>query len=256
MLDRCGADRELVRLNKRCLAAEQDDRPADAVVLGAMVAQCLQGVQDRNRQVEMSRLTAEARVAEAEERACLARRARRLARMLAVAGVMVAGLFASGLGWYANDRAARTTDEANRRSLALQQIVAALDEAEVTESEARRIVDRPFARDTAARSAVSDCKRAEILLHTVPNPPPELSLRLEEVKARVAATEKGTRLAVFLDRWQVDQFDGRGAFQPAQAAKACHDAFLEQGFDVLVMAPKKRPSGSRPIRRQRLFAKC
>jgi serine/threonine protein kinase len=112
LLDRCGADQVLVLLAKHCLAVDPEARPADAGALAGMVTQCLDGLQDRNRQLEMSRMQAEARLAEAEARERLARKARRLARMLAVAGVMVAALLAAWIGYFTRHRGHVTVDNA------------------------------------------------------------------------------------------------------------------------------------------------
>ena len=60
-LDDCGADAELVRLAKTCLAAEPAERPADAgAVVEAMTAY-LTGVQERLRAAELAQAVAEAR---------------------------------------------------------------------------------------------------------------------------------------------------------------------------------------------------
>jgi serine/threonine protein kinase/tetratricopeptide (TPR) repeat protein len=237
LLDRSGADRDLIRLAKHCLSAEPNDRPSDAVVLAVLVTECLEGVQDRNRKMEMTRLTAEARVAEAEARERLARRTRRLSRMLAVAGVMVAGLLASGLGWYANDRSALAADTANRRAVALQQIVAALDEAEQMDTDAVRLADRPFARDAAARRAVSACQRAQALLEMLPSPPADLRERFARLNAQAIETERGTRLAVLLIQWRTDLFDGRGTIDAAASARRCRRLFAQHGLYVLLHDP-------------------
>ena len=79
-----------------------------------MMTQCLEGLQDRTRQLEMSRLAADARVAEAEAREKLARKARRLARSLAVVSVLVAGLLVAWIGWYTRHAVVVASDESAR----------------------------------------------------------------------------------------------------------------------------------------------
>src|SRR5262249_39476110 len=54
-LDRCGADSELVELAKRCLAAELNDRPADAGVVAEALAAHQAAVQERLRKAEQER---------------------------------------------------------------------------------------------------------------------------------------------------------------------------------------------------------
>ncbi len=46
-LDRCGADPELVRLARRCLARRPEDRPADAAAVAETVRQYLVGLQEK-----------------------------------------------------------------------------------------------------------------------------------------------------------------------------------------------------------------
>jgi serine/threonine-protein kinase len=122
LLDRCGADQALVLLAKHCLAVDPDSRPADASALAGMVTQCLDGLQDRNRQLEMSRLAAEARLCEAEAREKLARKARQLARMLAVAGVIVAALLAAWIGYFTKHNVGRSSADDDRQTLAAQPV--------------------------------------------------------------------------------------------------------------------------------------
>src|SRR5262249_48641890 len=67
-LDRCGADVELVRLAKDCLAAEPVDRPADGAAVAARLAEYLAGVQERLRQAELERAQAQVKAAEQRKR--------------------------------------------------------------------------------------------------------------------------------------------------------------------------------------------
>ena len=54
-LEQCGADPELLALARDCLAAEPDDRPADAGVVAGRMTAYLAGVQERLREAELSR---------------------------------------------------------------------------------------------------------------------------------------------------------------------------------------------------------
>jgi eukaryotic-like serine/threonine-protein kinase len=232
LLDRCGADQALVLLAKHCLAVDPAARPADAGVLATMISQCLEGVQDRARQIEMSRLAAEARLAEAEAREVLSRKARRLSRMLAVAGAMVAALILAWVGYYTNHRVVRASDEMNRRAAVLQQVEEALAEADAHGHEAKTAAGGPLVRQAAARQAIADCQRAEGLLAGVLQPPSDLGNRIEAVKADVAATEQGLELSVALDHWRGELFDSKGNVNPV-AAGACHEILKDHGIDVL-----------------------
>jgi tetratricopeptide (TPR) repeat protein len=84
-LDRSGADPELVRLAKDCLAVDAAGRPADGAAVAARVAEYLAGVQERLRRAEVGQARALAR-AEGE------RTRRRLAVGLAVAVLAVVAL--------------------------------------------------------------------------------------------------------------------------------------------------------------------
>lgn len=65
-LDRCGADAELLRLTRRCLAPLQADRPRNASDLCVELIEYLNSVEQRLRQAELA--SAEARAREQEER--------------------------------------------------------------------------------------------------------------------------------------------------------------------------------------------
>src|SRR5262249_35293819 len=54
-LDGCGADADLVAVAKRCLAAEREDRPANAGVLAAQLTTYLESVEARLRRAELER---------------------------------------------------------------------------------------------------------------------------------------------------------------------------------------------------------
>jgi serine/threonine-protein kinase len=89
-LDGCGADPDLVRLAKWCLAARREDRPGDAGAVAEAVAGYQAGVEARLRRAELERAQAEAR--SAQER----RVRRRTAALVAV--VLMAALAGGGGG--------------------------------------------------------------------------------------------------------------------------------------------------------------
>jgi serine/threonine-protein kinase len=103
-LDASGADVELVRLTRQCLAPEPHERPRDAGAVAQAIAAYLAGVQERLRAAEVERAAAEAREAAAQARARAERRARRLTVGLALV-LLGLGLLAGGGGWwYARQR--------------------------------------------------------------------------------------------------------------------------------------------------------
>jgi serine/threonine-protein kinase len=233
MLDRCGADASQVRLAKLCLSEDPSARPADAGVLAALVTQCLEGEKDRTRQLEISRLAAEARVVEAEARERLARKARRLSRSLAVVSVMVAALLVAWIGSLSQQSVIRAADESHRHAVAVQQVKEALDEAEARHREARTAASGPLVRHAAARQALADCKRAEALLHATPEPPTELRARIDALMSQIAETQRGIELVLALTQWRNELFDAKGIIDRDAAASCCKAIFVEHEFDFL-----------------------
>jgi len=118
-LDGCGADAELVRLCKECLAPEKRDRPRDAGALAERLAAYIAAVQERLRRAELERAAAEARRAEAEAKVRAERRARRLAGgLIGAAMVIVLGIGGLWLWW---DR--RQTEERRGVNADLDQVL-------------------------------------------------------------------------------------------------------------------------------------
>jgi WD40 repeat protein len=87
-LEGCGADAELVRLAKRCLAKEPADRPRNAAAVAQAMAAYQEGVRERLRQAQVERVRAEV----------VAREERKRRRMLLTASGIVALVLLAGLG--------------------------------------------------------------------------------------------------------------------------------------------------------------
>jgi serine/threonine-protein kinase len=86
-LEACGAENELVRIARSCLAAERGERPREASIVAREVSACLASTEERARRSELDAAIARARAA-AE------RRARRLTAalgVLAILAVLVGG---------------------------------------------------------------------------------------------------------------------------------------------------------------------
>lgn len=116
-LDGCGAEEELVALAKKCLAADRDQRPANAGVVAAEVAGYQARVRERLRQAELGRATAQAR-------ADVERKRRRLGLVLAGL-IVVFGLAVSSAGaWYV----AQQADQDARRERLDEDLEKALDD--------------------------------------------------------------------------------------------------------------------------------
>jgi serine/threonine protein kinase len=132
-LDACGADPEVIRLCRRCLAAEPAERPADGNTVAQEVAALRAAVEARARQAELDR--AKFAVYSAEQR-----KRRRLS--LALVGLLLAGLIAtSSLAWWASQE--RDEKERQRAEAESQRARAEQNEAQAQQSEAesRAVLD-------------------------------------------------------------------------------------------------------------------
>ncbi len=111
-LDACGADVEVVRLSRACLAPEARDRPQDAQAVADALTAYLDGVQTRLRQAQLAEAAARAKAVEEAKR-------RRLA--LALAATVLLAVTAGGGGWLwvKGERNARTAELTREVNLAL-----------------------------------------------------------------------------------------------------------------------------------------
>jgi tetratricopeptide (TPR) repeat protein len=116
-LQDCGADAELVALVQECLSADIQKRPRDAGVVAQRVAAYQRGVQERLRQAEQQRITAEAQAREERKR-------RRLTLVLA-AVVLLAG---SSGAWLLQEQRGRTQQAAQTTAQVLQRARRLLEE--------------------------------------------------------------------------------------------------------------------------------
>ncbi len=115
-----GADEELLTLARDCLAAQANDRPADAGVVADRLTAYLSGVQERLREAELHRAAESARAQEAESKVSAERRARRLTAALA-ATVLLAGVLGSaGWRWVELQRLERVRESSRRVNVAIQ----------------------------------------------------------------------------------------------------------------------------------------
>jgi eukaryotic-like serine/threonine-protein kinase len=103
-LDGCGADAALVAVAQRCLAADPDERPADAGVIAEEIGRYVRSLDERARKLAIE-------AAEARTRAEAERRQRRLVVALA-AVVLIAVVVGGGAWlWIERDRATRARDD-------------------------------------------------------------------------------------------------------------------------------------------------
>jgi serine/threonine-protein kinase len=240
-LDRCGADAELIRLCKDCLAPERDDRPRDAGVVAERVAEYEAGVQERLRRAELDRAAAQARAEEAKATAAAERRARR--RSLALAGVVL--LFVLTVGgaalWWGQQRAARMMEVAADLTAGEKALW------EGNETEARAAAARAEARLGDGPADLHDRLvrlRADIEIAVKLKREEQERLRAEHERAEKIERERQARLradrdmAAELEESRLEQADERdGFFDIAAAAKRLEKAFRGYGLDIDVTDP-------------------
>jgi tetratricopeptide (TPR) repeat protein/serine/threonine protein kinase len=119
-LEKSGADRELVQLARRCLAADRHDRPAHAGAVAQALTDHLAQVRERLRQAELERKAAEVRAAEERKRR---RVAFRLGSVIALL-VLVLGV----AGWWMDRSRTRAQQEEEERQARGRQAVESLFE--------------------------------------------------------------------------------------------------------------------------------
>ena len=108
-LDRCKADPDVVALCKRCLAFEQNDRPATADEVATAVGGLRRAADERAKRAEQDKLTAEVRATEQVKR----RRAVQWAAG-AVVAVLLLGVAGTTIGLIREARARRDAETAER----------------------------------------------------------------------------------------------------------------------------------------------
>jgi tetratricopeptide (TPR) repeat protein len=136
-LDACGADADLIKLAKRCLAEKPDDRPRDASKVATAVAEYMADVEERAQKAKVAQAVAEEKAARlAEEKAEAERKARKQAekarrivlRLMAGLTFTVLALLAASLfAWRAHVAAldAERDREAEKRQHAIDRALTA-----------------------------------------------------------------------------------------------------------------------------------
>jgi serine/threonine-protein kinase len=248
-LDTSGADAELLRLTRACLAVKPDDRPRNAGQVAEAVAAFLASMQERLRIAEIERAAAQARAEEeAKTRAAAQARARaeRWARRLTVGlALSLLGLFLLGGSiWLRGERdraeAARRAQERDRQFLAeLQRATALMEEAERTSPvQKQALLNDALAAAEGARRMLTEDPADEALrerVDTLRN-----DLREQEHNRRMVARLEEARHGIDTSK--------RGPSKSAGAAYAA--AFRDYDIDVLTLPRDQAVERlrSRPIR--------
>jgi tetratricopeptide (TPR) repeat protein len=214
-LDGCGAEPELVALCQRCLAAEPEDRPADAGEVAKAVAALRADAESRARRAELDRARAEVKAAELRKR-------RRVQAALAVSVVAALTASGAGLGWADRQANAR---EAERR---------------IRDAERQAESDRNC---QAARIALDQVEAALRKDHTVYG---EIDAALEQSRRRVAggaddlqprlaALERDREMLLRLDEIDTREWtkvEGKNQFDHGYAQENYPVAFRAYGLDL------------------------
>jgi serine/threonine-protein kinase len=129
-LDACGADADSVTLAKACLAPRPEDRPRDAGVVAARMADYQAAMQERLRKAELERVAAEARAAEE-------RRRRRAQLALGATLLLLIAVGGGGAWWTVQERQARAAEALRLQAKADAATQRALDEARLLLDQAR-----------------------------------------------------------------------------------------------------------------------
>jgi serine/threonine-protein kinase len=203
LLDRCGADAELVELTKRCLTAEPADRPRDAGAVAEQLSAHLQAVEQRLRQAELGRAQAEVRAKEERKR-------RRVQLALAGALALLLALAASGALYLQSQHELRQRERAERARQAEVAVEAALEKADQLRAQAR----------CAEASSLLEQARAQL----GDGAAQELRERLERAQADVALV--GELDAIRLKKATLVE----GKFDYTEADREYAEAFRKHGL--------------------------
>jgi tetratricopeptide (TPR) repeat protein len=181
-LEQSGADRELVQLARRCLAAERHDRPAHAGAVAQALTDYLAQVQERLRHAELERKAAEVRTAEERKRRRIALRLGSIIALL----VVVLGV----AGWWMDRSEAQAHREEEERQVRGRQAAESLFE-QVELALAASKADRAEPALKLLRQRLADLNAAD------------LQQRLAQTEKDLAMLRELQRL--FFQRWQVAQ---------------------------------------------------
>ena len=225
-------DAELLSLARDCLAAEAQDRPADAGVVAARITAYLAGVQERLRRAELARVAADARAQEERKR-------RLLAMALAAAVVALMAIGGTVAAVYIQQR----RDLATRLDLALTDVYRLRD----------------LAREDAAgdpakwHAALAAVDRAVDVLGPLSDPTSRsrvLALR-QEVGAAAEAADRDSTLLNNLN--QIRECKANDAFGDI-GDRTYAWVFHEAGLDIDELEPdaaaaqiRTRPAGVIPL---------
>lgn len=240
-LDSCGADPELIKLARACLAARVEVRLPDAAAVAKELSAYLDSMREKLRRAELERAAADLRVVEERKR-------RRLTVVLAT--VAVAALVLAVVGW----RFIEQTRAAYRAQTAVQ-VNQELGRAASLGDQARAVaLGNAATRDTSARlwgDALAAVDRVEAILATAPA---DVDTQLRVASTAAAMRSEAAEIArdrTMLERLEAardqrtivtdadaDRMNQRSFIVYGHAAgEAYATAFRDYGIDVLALTP-------------------
>jgi tetratricopeptide (TPR) repeat protein len=171
----CGAEAELVRLARACLARRPEERPRDAGAVAGAVAAYQAALEERLRQAELAQAAAQARAAEERKR-------RRLLAALAAALLALLALGGAGAWWWQQQEAQR------RREVESALEKAAEWQRQARWDEARAVLDQAQYRlgDSAPIDLLRRVRQAQADLQLVD--------RLDNVRMQLVIAVAGRKL--------------------------------------------------------------
>jgi serine/threonine-protein kinase len=227
-LDGCGADENLVRLAKSCLAARSEDRPRDGAEAARLVTAHRAETTERLRRAELERTAAEARAA--------AERRRRQIQLALAGVVLLLVVVIGGAGWYVRQ----------------QQLQHDAEQARQETERVRRQVERNRAVESGLNALADerlktrpDWNKVQALLARVEGRleeggDDELRQRVQRERAELARVRRDQEMVGKLEEARL-QFAavGEGGFDPQGSRRAFADAFAWYGLDVGSGSPEE-----------------
>jgi serine/threonine-protein kinase len=230
-LQACGADAELLRIARSCLAPDPNDRPRNAGVVAQDVSAYLTSVAERLRAAELASARAAAR-AEQE------RKARRLTVALAASVLALVLLGGGGWLWWEQDRRSRAAATAGEVNQALAEASRLWGQARTAPAGEMRRWTEALAAARRARGLLAAGEGDEDLQQRVHQLSAGLDREARAAQRRAEEIEQDRDMLARLEEARLQRAEVKdGAFDQARTAPAYAAAFRHYGVDVERLSP-------------------